>query len=54
MGKQIKIRGLRRKQVDEDKLALAYLLLAKILHESERDEAPGDVGAVRADAEKGA
>ena len=29
----IRVRGIRHKEVDEDKLALAFLLLAKTLHE---------------------
>ena len=33
MARSIKVRGIRRKQIDEDKLALAFLLLAKTLHE---------------------
>jgi hypothetical protein len=33
MPKRVRVRSIRRKQVDEDKLALAFLLLAKILHE---------------------
>lgn len=40
MSKQIRVRGIRRKEVDEDKLAVAFLLLAKILHE--QDEAAGN------------
>ena len=35
MERNIRVRGIRRKQIDEDKLALAFLLLAKILHEQE-------------------
>ena len=31
--RHITVRGIRRKQIDEDKLALAFLLLAKSLHE---------------------
>jgi hypothetical protein len=33
MPKRVRVRSIRRTQVDEDKLALAFLLLAKILHE---------------------
>lgn len=37
MARNIRIRGIKRKQIDEDKLALAFLLLAKTIHE--QDEA---------------
>lgn len=37
MARNIRVRGIKRKQIDEDKLALAFLLLAKVLHE--QDEA---------------
>lgn len=52
--KQLRVRGVRRKQVDEDKLAMAYLLLAKAIvtgtsHAETRkraeDSRPGDAGA---------
>jgi hypothetical protein len=33
MAHNIRVRGVRRKQIDEDELALAFLLLAKVLHE---------------------
>jgi hypothetical protein len=42
MAKGIRVRGVRRKQVDEDKLALAFLLLAKILHEQQPGTEPGE------------
>ena len=29
MGKDIRVRGVRRKQIDEEKLAYAFLLLAR-------------------------
>jgi hypothetical protein len=32
MAKQIRISGVRRKEIDEEKLALAFLLLARSLH----------------------
>ncbi len=35
MARSISVRGVRRKEVDEDKLALAFLMLAKVLHEQE-------------------
>jgi hypothetical protein len=48
MSKRVRVRSIKRKQVDEDKLALAFLLLAKILHERNlartaptSDQAPG-------------
>jgi hypothetical protein len=31
--RNIRVRGIKRGQIDEDKLALAFLLLAKALHE---------------------
>lgn len=34
-GRNIRVRGIRRKEIDEDKLALAFLLLAKSLHEQD-------------------
>lgn len=42
MAKQIKMRGLRRKEIDEEKLALAFLLLAKII--ADEQDAPVNVG----------
>jgi hypothetical protein len=39
MARNIRVRGIKRKQIDEDKLALAFLLLAKVLHEQEEAEA---------------
>jgi hypothetical protein len=41
MARNIRVRGVRRKEIDEDKLAMALLMLAKILHE--RDQADGPV-----------
>lgn len=35
MARNIRVRGIKRKQIDEDKLALAFLLLAKVIHEQE-------------------
>jgi hypothetical protein len=35
MAREIRVRAVRRKEIDEDKLAVAFLLLAKILHEQE-------------------
>ena len=39
MARNIRVRGIRRKEIDEDKLALAFLMLAKILHEQEQADA---------------
>lgn len=39
MARNIRTRGIRRKEIDEDKLALAFLMLAKILHEQEQADA---------------
>jgi hypothetical protein len=36
MARQIRIRSIKRERIDEDKLALAFLMLAKILDEEER------------------
>lgn len=33
MTREVRVRGIRRREIDEDKLALAFLLLAKALHE---------------------
>lgn len=33
MTRRIRVRGIRREEIDEDKLALAFLMLAKELHE---------------------
>lgn len=38
MARNIRVRGIKRKQIDEDKLALAFLLLAKIIHEQDEAE----------------
>jgi hypothetical protein len=35
MSQHIRVSSIKRKQLDEDKLALAFLLLAKILDETE-------------------
>jgi hypothetical protein len=42
MSKHMRIRGVRRKRIDEDKLALAFLLLAKDLHAQECQAADAD------------
>lgn len=42
MARNIKVRGVRRKQIDDDKLALAFLLLAKLLHDQQAGEETHD------------
>jgi hypothetical protein len=49
MSSHIRIKSIKRKEIDEDKLALAFLLLAKVLYEGEsaapestEAEPPGD------------
>lgn len=46
MERDIRIVGIKRKQIDDEKLALAFLLLAKTLQEqrkaSEADQAADD------------
>lgn len=37
MARQIRMRATRRKDIDDEKLALAFLLLAKILNEQEQE-----------------
>ena len=49
MAKEIRVRSVRRREIDEDKLAVAFLLLAKILAEQEQ-AATGDVDAGKAEA----
>lgn len=36
MERQIRIVGVKRKEIDEEKLALAFLLLAKTLHDQKK------------------
>lgn len=36
--RNIRVRGIKRKEVDEDKLALAFLTLAKIICEQDESE----------------
>jgi hypothetical protein len=38
MAREIRIRTVKRKEIDEDKLALAFLLLAKLLCEQDAKE----------------
>jgi len=42
MARSIRVRGIRRREVDEDKLALAFLLLAKVLHEQAEAATPDE------------
>lgn len=51
MTRQIKVRSIKRKEVDEHKLALAFLMLAKILHEQAQSEDETPSNGKRADAE---
>lgn len=37
MAKQMRMRATRRKEIDDEKLALAFLLLAKILNEQKQE-----------------
>jgi hypothetical protein len=39
MARNIRVRAIKRREVDEDKLALAFLMLAKVIHEQERGDA---------------
>ena len=39
MERNIRVRGIRRKQIDEDKLALVFLLLAKVIYEQDVEKA---------------
>jgi hypothetical protein len=49
MTRQIKVRSIKRKEIDEDKLALAFFMLAKIL----REQAEGRAEPTPAEAEVG-
>lgn len=40
MARHIRVKGIRRKEVDEDKLALAFLMLAKVM--LNQDEPPAE------------
>jgi hypothetical protein len=47
VARQIRVRAVRRREVDEDKLALAFLMLARVLHEQaepqpDKDKADDD------------
>jgi hypothetical protein len=37
MARDVHLRGVRRKSLDEDKLAMAFLMLAKIVADKEGD-----------------
>jgi hypothetical protein len=50
MTRHIKVIGVKRKAIDEEKLALAFLLLAKRLHDQANAVDKGDEAA-NADAE---
>ena len=51
MARNIWVRGVRRKDVDADKLALAFLMLARVLHEQEPVGQDTTPSAARADQE---
>ena len=40
MTKRIRVGSIKRKKIDEDKLALAFLLLAKLLDEQSKADEP--------------
>ena len=40
MARNLRVRAVKRRELDEDKLALAFLMLAKAL--SEQGDAPGE------------
>jgi hypothetical protein len=49
MARNIRVRAIKRREVDEDKLAVAFLMLAKVVrdkHEPESFEPESDVEAV--------
>jgi hypothetical protein len=52
MSSHIRIKSIKRKEIDEDKLALAFLLLAKILYEADaaRTDSAGSGGAADSEA----
>lgn len=47
MARNIRVRAIRRRELDEDKLALAFLMLAKVIAEQAEDGEP----SVESDAE---
>ena len=51
MNKQVKIVGVKRKEIDDEKLALAFLLLAKALQERRRETELSPVAEPRERAE---
>jgi hypothetical protein len=42
MPKNLRVRTVKRKEIDEDKLALAFFLLAKVLQEQDSGEDQDD------------
>ncbi len=42
MARHIRVKGIKRKEVDEDKLALAFLMLAKVMLEQDEPQAERD------------
>lgn len=54
MTRQIRVRGIRRKEIDSAKLAIAFLMLAKILHDQERQDDGHGQGRGEVDADRSA
>ena len=52
MERQIRIVGIKRKEIDEEKLALAFLMLAKTLHNQheQRETSTSDASSNEAEA----
>ena len=46
MSRDIQVRSIKRREIDSDKLALAFLMLAKILQEREQQAASSRSEAV--------
>jgi hypothetical protein len=51
MGEKVRIVGIKRKAIDEDKLALAFLMLAKIIHEQSGSSNDGSASETSGEAE---
>ncbi len=45
MARNIRVRAIKRRELDEDKLALAFLMLAKSLSEQHDGELPSEPDA---------
>ena len=49
MSKKVRVAGIKRKEIDQEKLALAFLLMAKRLHDQNKVEPEdGRAGEVKA------